>query len=126
MVKCWYASGESTSLRPHVPVLISIPILCIAVYRLTLHPLARYPGPFLAKITDAYAGYHGWAGDVHLDAQRLHKRYGMMPDPTILRVRRLDKTAGSFLRYGPNRLLVNTSSGLRGEYSPSPVLVIQN
>jgi hypothetical protein len=46
------------------------------VYRLTLHPLAKYPGPFLAKITDIYLAYHAWKGDRHLEFYRCHEKYG--------------------------------------------------
>lgn len=48
------------------------------VYRLTLHPLAGYPGPFLAKITDLYLAYHAWKGDRHLEFWRSHEKYGML------------------------------------------------
>ena len=36
------------------------PIQCLALggYRLELHPLHQYPGPFLAKITQPYAGFY--------------------------------------------------------------------
>ncbi|KAF1975779.1 cytochrome P450 [Bimuria novae-zelandiae CBS 107.79] len=85
--------------RSDVPSLTSLQILCVSIYRVVFHPPARYPRPFVAKITDAYAGYHGWIGDVHLDAHQLHKKYG------------------TFVRYGPNRLLVNSVNGLRDIYS---------
>jgi hypothetical protein len=67
------------------------------VYNVFLHPYAKYPGPFLAKFTDLYAGYHAWKGDIHLDMWRCHQQYG-------------DK-----VRYAPNRLNVNTVTGLKSE-----------
>jgi hypothetical protein len=42
-------------------------IIVLAVYRLWFHPLAKYPGPFLARITDAHQLYHAWKGDRHLE-----------------------------------------------------------
>ncbi|KAI1122577.1 trichodiene oxygenase [Nemania abortiva] len=50
----------------------------IIFYRLTLHPLARFPGPKLAAITRWYEAYY----DIVLDGQytlklaNLHKKYG--------------------------------------------------
>jgi len=67
------------------------------IYNVFFHPYAKYPGPFLGKFTDLYAGYHAWKGDIHLDMWRCHMKYG-------------DK-----VRYAPNRLNVNTVTGLRSK-----------
>jgi hypothetical protein len=71
--------------------------ICNFIYNVYFHPYAKYPGPFLAKFTDLYAGYHAWKGDIHLDMWRCHQIYG-------------DK-----VRYAPNRLNVNTVTGLKSE-----------
>jgi hypothetical protein len=52
-------------------------VVGVVIYRLTLHPLAKYPGPFLAKITDVYLAYHAWKGDRHLEFYRCHEKYGI-------------------------------------------------
>ena len=70
-------------------------IICNIIYNVYFHPYARYPGPYLAKFTDLYAGYHAWKGDIHLDMWRCHQVYG-------------DK-----VRYAPNRLNINTVMGLK-------------
>ncbi|TDZ13988.1 Cytochrome P450 monooxygenase AKT7 [Colletotrichum spinosum] len=70
----------------------------IVVYRLFFHPLAKYPGPFLAKITDGYQLYHAWKGDRHLDFHRLHNKYGQI------------------VRFGPNSLSFNSSTSLKEIY----------
>ena len=57
--------------------LLSLYAVGVVIYRLTLHPLAKYPGPFLAKITDIHLAYHAWKGDRHLQFYRSHERYGM-------------------------------------------------
>jgi hypothetical protein len=56
--------------------LLSIYVSLVIIYRLTLHPLAKYPGPFLAKVTDIYLAYHAWKGDRHLEFYRCHEKYG--------------------------------------------------
>jgi hypothetical protein len=61
--------------------------MILVIYRLYLHPLAKYPGTFLAKVTDWYNIYHCYIGDRHLEFARIHEKYGQ------------------FVRYGPNRHL---------------------
>ena len=51
-------------------------LLIQSLYRVTLHPYAKYPGPFLAKISDLYATYFGWYESTHLEAWRRHEKYG--------------------------------------------------
>ncbi|KAI1332501.1 isotrichodermin C-15 hydroxylase [Xylariaceae sp. FL0255] len=70
----------------------------LAVYRVFFHPLAKYPGPFLAKITDAHQGYHAWKGDRHLQYWRMHERYGKI------------------VRFGPNSVSFNSNGALKDIY----------
>jgi hypothetical protein len=58
-----------------VTALLLYSILTV-IYRLTLHPLAKYPGPFWAKVTGWYNAYHCWKKDRHLDQYRCHQKYG--------------------------------------------------
>jgi hypothetical protein len=53
-----------------------VKIFALVVYRLYFHPLAKYPGPLLARITNWYAVYHAYKGDRHLDMYYSHQRYG--------------------------------------------------
>ncbi|OGE55733.1 hypothetical protein PENARI_c004G05578 [Penicillium arizonense] len=73
-------------------------VVVVVTYRIFFHPLAKYPGPWLAKISNLYAGYHSWRGDLHVDMWRCHEEYG------------------DFVRYAPNGLLVNTVKGLHDVY----------
>ncbi|KAH6639969.1 cytochrome P450-like protein [Truncatella angustata] len=73
-------------------------MLGVVVYRLTFHPLAKYPGPFLGRFTDWYSVIRSATGDRHIHFLELHKKYG------------------PFVRFGPNRISVNTAEGLSKIY----------
>jgi cytochrome P450 len=71
----------------------------LAVYRLYFHPLAHYPGPLIARCTDAYELYQANRGERHLNLWRLHDRYG----PVV--------------RFAPNGLSFRSATALREIYS---------
>ena len=49
----------------------------IVLYRLSpWHPLAKYPGPFLAKISKFWGAFVMAAGKNHLVTKKLHEKYG--------------------------------------------------
>ena len=49
----------------------------IFLYRVSpFHPLAHYPGPFLAKITRWYWAWIALSGHQHLELYRLHEKLG--------------------------------------------------
>lgn len=55
----------------------SLLVLFTLTYRLSpLHPLAKYPGPALAKTSKWWAAYLGGKGDLHRVGKDLHDRYG--------------------------------------------------
>lgn len=94
----------STAPFSHPPCALcdsSQSLACICIYRLYFHPLAKYPGPLLGRLTSLYGGYHAYVGDLHLDMWRLHQKHG------------------DVVRYAPNRLLINTNTALREIYSHS-------
>ena len=70
----------------------------MTIYRLTLHPLAKYPGPLFARITDWYSVYYAWKGDRHLEFYRCHELYGPV------------------FRFGPNSISVNSNTALKTIY----------
>ncbi|PIG83070.1 cytochrome P450 [Aspergillus arachidicola] len=84
-----------------VPVALLAYVLAICIYRIWFHPLAKYPGPLLAKVTNLYGGYYAWKGDLHIDMMRCHEKYG------------------NYVRYAPNRVLFNTNTGLKEIYAYS-------
>lgn len=46
------------------------------IYRLTLHPLAAFPGPWYACTTEWYNIWSCIGGERHLEFKRWHDRYG--------------------------------------------------
>lgn len=72
--------------------------LCILVYRLAFDPLRQIPGPFVARFTDAYAGYHAIRRRLHLQTYADLQQYGPV------------------YRQGPNRLVFNTVTALNDIY----------
>ncbi|CAG8976834.1 hypothetical protein HYALB_00009099 [Hymenoscyphus albidus] len=55
---------------------LTVSVLSLAVYRRLLHPLAAYPGPFLASISNVWKFYHYMKGNLHVVEQHLHHQYG--------------------------------------------------
>lgn len=51
-------------------------ILVTAVYRLYFHPLAKFPGPFWAKLSTFPAWWHSKNQDRHLWHLGLQEQYG--------------------------------------------------
>ncbi|KAL2783044.1 cytochrome P450 [Aspergillus keveii] len=77
--------------------LIWVTGLCL--YRIFLHPLHRHPGPLLATLTDWYAAYYTWRGDIHLKLREFHGTYG------------------TIVRFGPNSISINSYTGMSEIYS---------
>ena len=54
-------------------------LLCLAIYRLYFHPLAKFPGPKIAAVTYWYETYHDvyLKGNYYNKIREMHQRYGM-------------------------------------------------
>jgi len=87
---------------------LSLLILCGAtlasisgyiIYTLYFHPLAKYPGPLLGRLTQWYDVYHAYIGDKHLLFYRLHQRYGPI------------------VRFSPSTLSINDPAALKAIYA---------
>ncbi|KAH8705075.1 putative benzoate 4-monooxygenase cytochrome P450 [Talaromyces proteolyticus] len=101
-------AGTSSIVHAIYVIIIQLPLLTFAagilyiattcIYRIYFHPFAKIPGPFLAKLTDAYALYHAWIKDTHLTIYSLHNQYG------------------TIIRYGPDKILVNDVDGMKEIY----------
>ncbi|KAH9905619.1 cytochrome P450 [Xylariomycetidae sp. FL2044] len=72
--------------------------LVLITYRLFLHPLSGYPGPFLARISDLCGAYYASQKKTHIYTWKNHCRYG----PVV--------------RVGPNKLVFSSVTALRDIY----------
>lgn len=74
--------------------------ILLSIYRITLHPLAKYPGPFLYKISNWPLIFRCIGGNRHIHHLLEHEKYG------------------SIVRIGPNTLSFNTETALNTIYGP--------
>ncbi|KAI0805846.1 cytochrome P450 [Xylaria sp. FL0064] len=79
-----------------IPYVIKCLALCI--YRLFFHPLSRYPGPPIAKLSGFYGAYYASKTTLHMRTLQDHEQFG----PVI--------------RQGPNKLVFNSVNALREIY----------
>ncbi len=79
----------------------------------------------MAKFTDMYGAYHAATGDLHLDILRCHQQYG---EPRKLASIQQELAnvmlEGSVIRYGPDRVIVNSIYGLHGEIFIPPISTV--
>lgn len=77
----------ATALSPlGCGLVIIATFLSYVVYQCYFSPLAAFPGPFLAKLTNIWRAYTDYHGQWHREILRLHKKHG------------------SVVRIGPNEL----------------------
>ncbi|KAI1488496.1 cytochrome P450 [Biscogniauxia mediterranea] len=70
----------------------------LVVYRLSFHPLKKYPGPQIAKVSGLYGAYFAFQTNLHLQTWQDHLKYGPI------------------IRQGPNKLVFNSVNALREIY----------
>ncbi|KAI0429507.1 cytochrome P450 [Xylaria sp. FL1042] len=78
---------------------VAIPYcLAVCIYRLFFHPLSRYPGPLIAKLSGFYGAYYASKTTLHVRTLQDHEKFG----PVI--------------RQGPNKLVFNSVNALKEIY----------
>ncbi|KAI1267632.1 cytochrome P450 [Xylariaceae sp. FL1019] len=90
--------GTIATMAKYLFYLVAPMLLLLIVYNLFFHPLKSYPGPFLAKITYGYGGYHAITGLHHLNTYKNFMKYGPV------------------YREAPNRLMFNTLTAVQQIY----------
>ncbi|KAF2108558.1 cytochrome P450 [Lophiotrema nucula] len=75
-------------------------LLFTAIYRLYFHPLAKFPGPFWARVSSWPSYWHTVKQDRHVWLFQLQEQYG------------------STFRYRPDAVLFNTPTAFRHIYGP--------
>ncbi|KIW10705.1 hypothetical protein PV08_11669 [Exophiala spinifera] len=68
------------------------------VYQRYWHPLARYPGPFLASLTNLWEAWYWIPGQTPYRLAKLHAEYG------------------PFVRYGPNKISTVSTEAIQAIY----------
>ncbi|KAI0886299.1 putative cytochrome P450 [Annulohypoxylon maeteangense] len=76
----WPYGLSSLYLLAYLPLIIIIGSLLVVLYRLTFHPLTRFPGPTLAASTGLYEAYYqcikNGGGRYWAEIQKMHQQYG--------------------------------------------------
>lgn len=75
-------------------------VLHTVVYSLYFHPLAKYPGPFWARLSTIPSWWHTLKQDRHVWLFQLQERYGIT------------------VRYRPDSVMINSPDAFRSIYGP--------
>ncbi|CAI6339929.1 unnamed protein product [Periconia digitata] len=86
-------------------ILVSLSVLSLAIYRLYMHPLRKYPGPALAASTNWYIAFWAMKGRYHRKLRSWHEKYG----PAI----RIAPNTISFSSHRSYQEIYNSNANLR-------------
>ncbi|KAI7782798.1 hypothetical protein LA080_012839 [Diaporthe eres] len=83
---------------PAVGICLALVVVGYVVYQKYSHPLARFPGPFLASVTDLWQVYQFLTLRQPYNLTELHAKYGQ------------------FVRYGPDKLSITAEDAVPSIY----------
>ena len=90
----WPYGLNSLYIFTYSPLFLIAAVGLVIIYRLTLHPLARFPGPVLAASTGLYEAYYqcikDGGGRYWVEIEKMHQRYGTN---TVLLLITLEETS---------------------------------
>lgn len=107
--------GIAMSVLLNIVVLFGGVVLLRIPYLLFLHPLASYPGPFLAKLTNFWSAPRPCLYRVQPNAKR-RRCFSFLKGAQHLTDLELHRRYGNFVRDGPNSLLVADVEAFKAIY----------
>ncbi|KAI0146893.1 cytochrome P450 [Xylariaceae sp. FL1272] len=96
-------SGSISNVLRYVLSSLLLWVISVLIYQSFFHPLRKYPGPLLAKITYGYGGFHAIKGRHHTNTYKNFLRYGRV------------------YREAPNRLMFNSLTAIQDIYTHSNI-----
>lgn len=96
-----FAMAALQILNHPIEVAFGTLLLCIlryVLYQRFFHPLAKYPGPFLASLTDLWQVHQFMTLKQPYTLTKLHEEYG------------------SIVRYGPDKLSITDEEAIKAIY----------
>ena len=119
--------GVSLLLLTAIWLVMVAYVMFLAFYRLYFHPLSKFPGPFLAALTDYWELYQDFfreeSGYLFIELDNLHKKYGTHLQDLKLCSKRSNKpSTGPIIRIRPNEVHIKDSKWMDVLYTgPSDV-----
>ncbi|TRX96535.1 hypothetical protein FHL15_002807 [Xylaria flabelliformis] len=67
----------------NAPILLVIYLVVYVTYQRLFHPLSKYPGPFLASLSDAYGGFYAGKRCLHLVTRENQLKYDIYKNDRV-------------------------------------------
>ncbi|KAH7070335.1 putative cytochrome P450 [Paraphoma chrysanthemicola] len=114
-----YTTPSPLTVLGAVAVLVVVHTVGRALYLLVFHPLAKFPGPKLAALSNLWYTHALWTKQIHVHIMDAHRKYGIVPATPHQLARELNRIAGSVVRIAPNELSFDTITSRETIYGHS-------